>query len=458
LARDAGPIENAEQAGAWLESLINFERRSDVSYSDFRLEAIRALLGRLGDPHESLRVVHVAGSKGKGSTCLIAEAILSGAGRKVGTFTSPHLERWTERFRIGGREVPGEELAAAVRKVRPAVEMLRQAEQGPVPTFFDATTAAALILFRDAGVDPVLLEVGLGGRLDSTNVVTPAVTCVTTIELEHTDKLGDRLELIAAEKAGILKPGVACVSGRLAEEARRVVRARASELSAPLFELGRDFEVESRASGGGRSFRYSEKDGFGVEAEFRVRGRHQLDNAACAIACLRRLPDLADSALAESVRARLPTLGLPGRIELRPGEPAVLIDSAHTAASAEALAAVIDELDAQGVELVLSVSGDKDLDSILAALLPRASRVTLTRADAQRSLDPTQVARAARRAGAESLRVVPNPHLALRAAHQALGAGEILVVAGSVYLAGIARKVLPSAAAGDEVGISRRDS
>ena len=230
------PIRGLAEAGAYLEGLINLERLSDFPQERLNLGPIRQLLERLGHPDRGLCVLHVAGSKGKGSTSLFAESILSAAGERVGTFTSPHLESWTERFRIAGREVEGDVLAQVVDRMRPQVEALR-ADPKTAPSFFDATTAAGIVLFRDLRVDRAILEVGLGGRLDSTNAIQSVVTCITSIELEHTDKLGCTLAEIAGEKAGILKPGVPCVMGRLPESAAVVVRERARLLAVPLFDL-----------------------------------------------------------------------------------------------------------------------------------------------------------------------------------------------------------------------------
>ena len=168
------PIETPEQAGRYLETLINLEQRRDLSAARMSLDPIHALLHRLGDPHEGLSILHVAGSKGKGSTCLFAEAALGALGHRVGVFTSPHLHSWMERFRVGGCDVDGADLARAVNDLRPHVEWLRENTPDLAPTFFDATTAAALLIFERAGLDHVVLEVGLGGRLDSTNVVSPA--------------------------------------------------------------------------------------------------------------------------------------------------------------------------------------------------------------------------------------------------------------------------------------------
>ena len=232
--KQASRIGSEAAASAYLAGLINVEKERNAPYSRFDLEPIRRLMGRLGDPQADLSVIHLAGSKGKGSTGLMAEALLGAAGERVGTFTSPHLERWSERFRIDGREVTGELLADAVERIAPHIDALREQDPRRAPSFFDALTAIALLLFSEAKLDRCVFEVGLGGRLDSTNVITAAVSCITSIEFEHTQQLGNTLAEIASEKAGILKPGVPAVIGDLCDEAAEVVETRARELGAPL--------------------------------------------------------------------------------------------------------------------------------------------------------------------------------------------------------------------------------
>jgi dihydrofolate synthase/folylpolyglutamate synthase len=440
------PIDDLAAAARWLEGLLDIEKRPDLPYARFSLDGVRRLLARLGDPQRGLRVIHIAGSKGKGSTALFAEALLRAAGERVGTFTSPHLERWTERFRIDGEEVPGADLAAAVRRLRPEVEALRASDPGGAPTFFDATTAAALWLFREAAVDRVVLEVGLGGRLDSTNVVDPEVACITTIELEHTDKLGDTLERIAAEKAGIVKAGVPVVGGALPAAARGVVAARARALGSPQAWLGEDFHAEAVAADAA-GLRVRLRDGaLAIEAQLPVLGAHQAANAALALACVRRA-GVPDATLAAGAAQGLAAARLPGRAELLGRAPWLLVDGAHTKESALALARVLEALPRRRTHLVLSISAGKDLAAILGALLPAASEVTLTRAEPARSLEPTAIAAAIRgTAPGLPLRVVPNPQLALRAAREGLAADDLLCATGSVYLAGIARSVLAASA------------
>ena len=441
-------LETLEAAAVWLEGLINLERAPQTPYRRLSLEPVTRLLERLGHPERGLSAIHLAGSKGKGSTALLAESVLRAAGERVGTFTSPHLESWTERFRIDGAEVQPADLVRVLDAIRPHVEALRADPTAPDPSFFDATTAAALLLFRDAGVDRAILEVGLGGRLDSTNVVDPAVSCITSIELEHTDRLGDTLAAIAGEKAGIVKPGRPVVTGRLPVEAAEVVAARAAQLGAPLFVLGRDFELEivGESTLFGVYLRVRDGD-LEVEVSLPVAGRHQAENAALALACIRRLGACTTTALGDAARRGLASAALPGRIEVLGERPWLVVDGAHTERSAAALADALACVPRRHTRLVVSISADKRLEAILARLLPLADEVFVTRADPARSLDPAQVARAVRAlAPALSLHAVPNPGMAMRAACEGLGADDLLLVTGSVYLAGIARRILRSRA------------
>lgn len=431
-----GPLLDVASATGWLEGLINLERRPDWSYQRLSLAPIESLLAALGHPELGPSVLHIAGSKGKGSTALLADAVLRACGRRVGTFTSPHLERWSERFRIDGEEVSGERLVRAAERVRPHVEALR-ANPACMPSFFDATTAVAWCLFEEARVDCAVMEVGLGGRLDSTNAVDPSVTCITSIELEHTDKLGDTLAAIATEKAGILKPGVPAVVGSLPAEALAVVEARAREIGAPLVRLGHEIEVRATGS------RLCVLDGeLRVEVELPLLGRHQLGNAALAVACAHRLLEgtLALRSFEAAATQALSRSHLPGRIEVLSTAPRVLVDSAHTRASARSLAEVL-RAESGSVHLVLSISADKHVDAMLDALLPHTTRVTVTQAEPNRSM-PAEALGELVRARLDEVHVEPAPGRALRRALATLEPGEVLCVAGSVYLAGIARRVL----------------
>jgi len=448
-SKSGATIETLEEAAAWLEGLINVERAPDIPYRRLGLEPIQALLARLGHPERTAPIVHVAGSKGKGSTCLLVESLLGELGLRTGTFTSPHLVSWTERFRIAGHEVDGRELARAVDTVRPHVEALRD-DPNVAPTFFDATTAAALVVFARAEVDAIVLEVGLGGRLDSTNAVTPVVTAITSIELEHTDRLGDTLGAIAGEKAGILKPGVPGVIGALPDEAMQVVRQRAVEVDAPLSVSGDHFTVDADPvgakadSGPGTptSCTWRSADGARVAFELGPSGRHQIGNAGIALGLVRAFAKVDDAALGESATRAWRDLVLAGRLEHLGGVPPCLVDAAHTPASARELALHLDALAPEGIVLVLSVSADKAVDDVLAPLLTRARTAIVTCAEPIRSLAADALALHVR-ALAPGLEVIVEPEVAAACAVACSVAhsGELVCAAGSVYLAGAAREV-----------------
>ena len=456
--KQASRIGSEAAASAYLAGLINVEKERNAPYSRFDLEPIRRLMERLGDPQADLSVIHLAGSKGKGSTGLMVEALLRAAGERVGTFTSPHLERWSERFRIDGREVTGELLADAVERIAPHIDALREQDPGRAPSFFDALTAIALLLFSEAKLDRCVFEVGLGGRLDSTNVITAAVSCITSIEFEHTQQLGNTLAEIASEKAGILKPGVPAVIGDLCDEAADVVETRARELGAPLARLGRDFNLEVLDRDlDGQVIRLTDGS-LRVDAGITALGFHQAHNAALALACVARAPGVVQGErLSEAAARGFAAARLPGRIELICRSPWLLVDSAHTGASAAALASVLRRIPRRRSHLVLSISAGKDADAIVRHLLPEVNAVTVTRAEPVRSLSPSEVAKAIHAAAPRvSVQVLPNPQLALRTAREELGAEDLLCVAGSIYLAGIARRVFCDAGSNERVSVSRR--
>lgn len=429
------------EAESWLAGLINVERLPDLRQARLSLAPARRLLRELGDPQAGLRILHIAGSKGKGSTALFAEALLRGCGVSVGTFTSPHLESWLERFRLDGTPVDGDRLGAVVARLRPVVE--EQQAEPDAPSFFDATTAAALLLFAEARVDVVILEVGLGGRLDSTNIVTPAVTCITSIELEHTEKLGTTLAAIAGEKAGIAKPGVPLVMGPLPEQAEAVVRARCREVGAPLVSLRDDLRVEVEETAG-PCVRVRVSDaGMRVSARLSTPGAHQAANAALALACVARMGVVSRERLATHAPQALEAVRLPARIEILGEKPWIVVDAAHTAASARALGAVLARLPHRRGLFVLSISAGKDLQAIVQALLPHVDGFVATRADSSRSLPADELARVLRKlAPRVQVRAVPDPRRALELARAETAPDGLLCATGSIYLAGIARAVL----------------
>ncbi len=426
-------LSDAEQ---YLDGLINREKKTQYDYERLGLAPIRALLAALGHPERGLGCVHVAGSKGKGTTTLASECLLRAAGLSVGTFTKPHLESWRERFRIDGRLVAEDRLIAALREMQPAIERLRR-DEDTAPSFFDVTVALALELFREARVDVAAVEVGLGGRLDSTNAVESRASVVTAVQLEHTDKLGDTLEAIAREKAGIFRAGVPVLHGPLEPEAWGAVAAQAIAVGAPLEEVcARDV----RADLSGLAFRLDD----GRELTSPVLGAHQATNLALAT---RATETFLGRALSAAELGALGRLELPARLE-RVGE--ALLDDAHTPASARALRETVQSL-WPGVRFVfvLSISRDKDAAGILAELAPVTRACVATAAEPQRSLDPDDVAAFAWASGIEHTEIEPDPRKALERARALLRPGERLAVAGSIFLAGALRRHLLATRAGD---------
>lgn len=413
------------------------------------LAAIEALLAALDDPHRELRVVHVAGSKGKGSTALFVEALLERLGRRTFTFTSPHLQRWTERLRLDGAEADAGDSLDALEAVRAAA-----ARTGIAPGFFEALTAAGLLLARRAGVDWAIVEAGVGGRADATNVVMPQASVITGVELEHTERLGDSIEAIAGEKAGIVKPGVPLLAPLLGTAADEVLAAAAARANAQLVRLRRS-PGPARAGADPDSVRWHWEGGtltvggagWSVRTALASAGAHMAGNAALALATVARLGLVSQESLQQAARL-LRTLQLPGRMETVSRLPWVVIDGAHTRASSEALAEAVRELRPARLHLLLSLTAGRDPAAVLGPLLPLADAVSVTRADREHSLAAATLADAVR-AQRPGLAVHADDDLeaALAGACDDRPGATLVLATGSVYLAGAVRAAFLAAGA-----------
>ena len=372
---------------------INYERCLSLPDAEeaFKLDRMRALLRQLSDPQDHLPAVHVAGTKGKGSTAALLAAVLAAAGYRTGLFTSPHLDRVEERIVVEGQPCSPEEFAALVEEVRPAVEALdREAAQKvpaePGPTYFEVLTAAAFCHFVRRKVDVAVLEVGLGGRLDSTNVCTPLVAVITSISFDHVKQLGPTLAAIAAEKAGIIKPGVPVVSGVTVAEPREVVRKIARQHGCRLAELGVDFDVEyhppqrlDQASAPARFDFRARACGF-REIALGLLGRHQAANAALVYATADELRQQGWTIPEAAVRQGLAEVRWPARVEVVARRPTVVLDAAHNAASVAALVEVLAEsFVARRRWLVFATTQEKDVRGMLERLRGRFDEVIFTR-------------------------------------------------------------------------------
>jgi dihydrofolate synthase/folylpolyglutamate synthase len=400
----------------FLNAFTDYERMASAyTPGDYDLGRMRRLLTSLGHPERAFLSLHIAGTKGKGSTAHLAEAILREAGYRTGLYTSPHLVDMRERIRLDGTPVSEAEFIRTMAALEPHLRRLR-------PTYFETMTAAAFLLFADKGVDYAVVEVGLGGRLDATNVILPAACAITTIDYDHMDKLGHTLEEIAGEKAGILKPGVPVVSSPQPPAALRVLRRKGNPYF-PRFQVlsGRGFVLKFRVEGsGGR--RYA--------CELPALGEHQAANAATAIALVERSGARISPAV---VRRAFRKVRLPGRVEVMGRRPWVIVDAAHNPVSARALAAALKSVPRRRTILVFGASADKDYGAMLRTLLPGMDLAIFTRAAHPRAAAASDLLGKAKGCAAVAAGSVAR---ALRMARKAAGPRDAIVVTGSFYVAG----------------------
>ena len=441
-----GRLRTYRDAADFLESLVRTPPRTRGERERLGLSPIRSLLDRIGNPHRGLAAIHITGSKGKGSTALYTEALLTTAGLRTGTFTSPHLEHWNERIRVAGAPIDGAEFVEALERVRPAITELQHADADAAPAFFDALVAAAFSVFASDPVDIAVIEAGIGARLDPTRVCRAVATCVTGVELEHTDRIGPTIADIAREKAAIARPGVPLVTGSMPDAARTVLEREAARAGAPLLRLGRDItirrDVTIAAPGAGTcpaEIALAERV---VPVALRQPGRHMLENAALALSlanevgALSRLDDTAAGAALEAVV-------LPGRAEVLREAPLVIADGAHTRASVEALLEILDARAPARLVAVVSVTRGKDAAQVLSPLTRRAHTVIATTAEASRSLPAAELARNLQASGScAGIASIDAPSDAIRAAVRVAGRDGTVCVTGSMYMAGAARRVL----------------
>jgi len=452
-----------DEALRFLFERIDYERAVAVSYGtrEFKLDRMRELLGRIGDPQERIRpIVHVAGTKGKGSVTTMVRTMLSAAGYRTGAFTSPHLERVEERLAIDAQPCSAEEFVRLIERVRPAVEAMdRAAAARPDPaadrpTYFEVTTALALLYFAERAVDAAVLEVGLGGRLDATNVCRTTVSIITSISLDHAAQLGDTLAEIAREKAGIIKPGVPVVSGVRGEEPREVIRAVCHERGAPLFELDREFHFTYRPPRGlessGAEGVVDYQDVLGVRLDglrLGLLGAHQAANAAVALAAMGLLASAGWAVSESAIREGLARAVCPARIELVSRRPALIVDGAHNRASAAALVAALGESFAvRRRRLLFATTLEKDVRGMLEELLPAFDEVVFTRyRDNPRGVDPAELARLAEAMTGRSYAVAPSAAVGWAELVGRAGPEDLVCATGSFFLAAEVRRLCEAA-------------
>jgi dihydrofolate synthase / folylpolyglutamate synthase len=412
------------------------------------LERVTALLDKLGNPHLSLKFVHIGGTNGKGSTAVMLTSILRAAGYKVGLYTSPYLLSFTNRMAVNGDDIDRAELVSLVEEVRPVVDLISEDPELGDMTEFEVVTVLALCYFARQNTDLVVLEVGLGGRLDATNVITPLISVITNISLEHTDILGDTIEKIAFEKAGIIKAGKPLVTAAADERALGVFEKRCSELGSPLHRVypfsaateavpdHRPLAISGKVTKAGQHFSYS---GFSLQLEdlfIPLRGSYQLDNAATALAATELLSAEGFHCSDEDVIMGLAETIWPGRLELLAEKPLLIMDGAHNPAAMEKLAAAVPAYFSYNkMILVYGMLADKDMDSMLNSILPRADIAIFTRPLLPRAADPAAVADyATKQLGfSKQVFVFHEFDAALEKAVSLAEPGDAVLVTGSLY-------------------------
>ncbi len=422
-----------EQSVRYLFSLLGSIRKEN-----FGLERMRRLVAELGHPERDPGIVHIAGTNGKGSTGAMIEAALLAAGHPTGFSSSPHLSRINERFRVNG--VPASD--AAVSK---GIEQVRLSNESVVgrhgrsahPTFFESATAVALCIFRDAGLDYRIVEVGLGGRLDASNVVQPELAVVTRIAFDHEGFLGNSLKQIASEKAAIIKPRCRVVIGSQDDEARRVLFDHASTVGATAIDAAATWRVTNlRDVDGYRHFDAVDANG-SIAIRLGLAGEHQIENAISAIAALTalRIPSAA-------IATGLGQVKWPGRLELIDGSPKILLDAAHNPSGARALAAFLGQRASdQRVILLYGSSREKAVDEVAGWLFPAADRVILTRSKIKRALRPETLLAIAGHHH-DKIEMAATLQEAIDSARKHSSSNGWIVIAGSIYLVGEAREFL----------------
>ncbi|MGO9114098.1 MAG: bifunctional folylpolyglutamate synthase/dihydrofolate synthase [Thermoguttaceae bacterium] len=459
---DNSSFTRREDSIQFLLGRENYERWRKAPYDSARmgLQRMRRLLEEIGSPERSLPIIHIAGTKGKGSTSAMIAASLSAAGYRTGLFTSPHLQRIEQRMTIDGQPCEAEEFIALVDLLRPAVEALdRRADQCQSgPTFFEITTAMAFLHFQRQNVQAAVLEVGLGGRLDATNVCQPTVSVITNISFDHTQQLGNTLAAIAGEKAGIIKPGVPVVSGVVEPEARDVIRQVCQKRGCRLVERDADYSfdyrpprhLEREAANGQVVYRpearcplpadpqsASRYRGYPEVFKLALPGRHQAANAATALATLDVLRQALWSIPVEAVQRALAGLSWPARVQVISRRPAVVLDAAHNVASIQALVETLEEsFSAARRLLIFATTHDKDVRGMLQCLQDHFDEVYFTRySNNSRAVPPEELQQAAEELTGRRWPALDDPTAAWKAAQRSATANDLICITGSFFLA-----------------------
>ena len=403
----------------------------------FGLANITTLVEVLGNPHRASPSIHIAGTNGKGSTASMLESILRVSGFRTGLYTSPHLERINERIRIGGEDISEEKFAAAWTRVAAVIEsLLASGKLAAHPTYFECITALAFVAFAEASVNLAVYEVGLGGRLDATNIVEPEVAVITSVDFDHESFLGYSIEEIATEKAGIIKPGAWVASSAERPEARAVIRARCREVGARLVEVDDAWQVEVTGASGGCYHAIARSPVSKITLEPSLAGRFQTRNALAAATAARLLAERGFAVREEAIEQGIHSARWPGRLERLQEHPIVFLDGAHNPSGASQLVAFWKEnLQGRRILLVYGAMRDKAVDEIAGLLFPAADLVIFTQPLQPRAISAPLLAEMTGHLARSSL-VIPDPAEALRQALDIASPDDAVFATGSLYLVG----------------------
>lgn len=399
------------------------------------LDTVRRILDGLGNPQDNYHCVHIAGTNGKGSVASMLASILQAGGYRTGLYTSPHLVRFNERIRVNGRPIADKDIVKSYRKI------IKNHSGDREPTFFECTTAMALAEFGRQRVDWAVIETGMGGRLDATNVIRPAVSIITNISLEHREYLGTTIRQIAAEKAGIIKPSTSVVTGVRQPGALAVIEQTADRNNVPLFRLGREFKTRKTRSD---TFTYYGLDNVWPAMSSGLLGDHQRENTALVLAACELLNQTFTDLSPSQIAVGLKNTRWPGRLEVVSTDPYILLDGAHNLLAARNLARFLAKhLARRDIILVIGILDDKPYRQMLKALVPVCRKVVVTRPAIGRALDPQTLLPVVKK-WCDDVTVIDNVPDALKYATQNLGPGQAVCVAGSLYVVGEAKQEIDS--------------
>ncbi len=448
VKRTAKPFRTYEQALQYLFTTTDYEKQQRLRYnvSTFDLDRMHALLKGLGDPHKKLKCVHIAGTKGKGSTATMLAKMMEANGYKVGLYTSPHVTTLHERIVINSTMIARKELHDLVNRIQPVTEKLRK--DGVEPTFFEIFTAIAFLYFTDNKVDLAVIETGLGGRLDSTNVVTPEVVGITSISMDHMNLLGNSLDSIAKEKAGIIKKGIPVVTVPQDPAAMKVLKKHATNVKAPFIVTGKDVDFSyrfesSREHGPHTRICLTTPSSRFEHLRVPLPGEHQAINCGLALAMLDRLKSQGYTIDDQKAVTGLHTVSMPGRMEMVFNDPRILVDAAHNAASIRALIAAIGQhVPYDSLIFIFGCNSDKDVRGMLTELQYGADKVIFTRSNSPKAVLPMDLAEMYTDICGKMCQTALSLREAVRIAKSAVTREDLICITGSFYLVGQAKEMV----------------